>query len=96
MGSAISVSLMGFDSALTYIEMPSGPVHLMIFLLFLPIGAGWMFTVFALADWWEGLSTLLFFVFIPGFVLVVLKVLFDFEAPHIINVKSWIAEVPST
>jgi hypothetical protein len=85
---------MGFDAALTYADLPAGPVHLLIFLVYIPLGAGWMFNIFALADGWEGLSTLLLFVFIPGLVLVVLKLLFDFELPTMIDMKSWFAEVP--
>src|SRR5438105_1081780 len=70
--AVIALSLTGFDATLTAAELPPGLVHVVIFVLFVPVGSWWMFTVFALEDFWEGLSALLLFVFLPGIVLVLL------------------------
>jgi hypothetical protein len=94
--AVLSLSLMGFDKALTSAGIPVGMVHLLMCLFFLPLGSWWMFTVFALEDVWEGLSTLLLYVFLPGIVLVLLKLLFKFELPYFLDVRTWwIVEVPS-
>jgi len=92
--ACLSVSLMGFDQTLTHIGLPPGPVHIAMFLMFVPLGAWWMFTVFKLRDKWEGLTTLLLFVFVPGLVLVLVKLVFGYEPPHFVDVKDWIDEIP--
>jgi hypothetical protein len=92
--AVLSLSLMGFDAALTAMDLPPGLVHLLMFFLYLPLGSWWMFKVFALEDFWEGLSTLLLYVFLPGFVLVMLKLLFGFEPPHYLDIRAWIVAVP--
>jgi hypothetical protein len=91
--AVLAVSLMGFDAAMTAIDMPPSLVHLFVFVLFLPLGSWWMFAIFALEDVWEGLSTLLLFVFLPGLVLIVLKLLFHIDAPHYLNIREWIKPV---
>jgi hypothetical protein len=93
--AVLALSLTGFDAAMVFIDMPPGFVHLVMFALYVPLGSWWMFTIFALEDFWEGLSTLLLFVFLPGFVLVVLKLLFGFEAPHFFDIRDWIKPVPA-
>jgi hypothetical protein len=92
----LSLSLMGFDQTLTSMGLPPGPVHLLMFFFFVPLAAWWMSRIFALEDLWEGLSTVLLFVFLPGFFLVVLYLLFGLKAPHFIDVRSWIAEIPQS
>ena len=92
--AVLSLSLMGFDAALTAIDLPPGLVHVLMFFLYLPLGSWWMFTIFALEDFWEGLSTLLLYVFLPGLVLVVLKLVLGFELPHYLDIRSWIVPVP--
>lgn len=91
----ISLSLMGFDAALTSGGLPPGPVHLLMFVLYVPLSSWWMFTVFALEDIWEGLSTLLLYVFLPGFVLVVGKLIFGSWPPHYLDIHAWIVPVPA-
>jgi hypothetical protein len=91
----LSLSLLGVDAVLTTGGLPAGPVHLVMFMMYLPLGSWWMFTVFALEDAWEGLSTLLLYVFLPGFFLVLLKLVFDFEPPHYLKIREWIVQVPA-
>src|SRR4051794_34903711 len=44
--AVLSVSLMGFDKVLTHAGLPAGPVHLVMFLVFIPLGAWWMYKAF--------------------------------------------------
>jgi hypothetical protein len=90
----IALSLTGFDATLTAADLPPGVVHLVIFALFVPLASWWMYTVFALEDFWEGLSTLLLFVFVPGIVLVLLHLAFDVKAPHFLDIYEWIKPLP--
>jgi hypothetical protein len=95
--AVLALSLMGFDKALTSVGLPPGLVHAFMCVCYLPLGSWWMFTIFALEDLWEGLSTLLLFVFMPGLVLVLLKLLFSFDAPYFLDIRTWwIVEVPTT
>jgi hypothetical protein len=91
--AVLSVSLMGFDKAAAVAGMPPGPVHLVVFLGFVPLCSWWMYKIYALDDAWEGLSTLLLCVFVPGLILVLLK-LVGVEPPHFINIQEWIVKVP--
>jgi hypothetical protein len=88
--AVLSLSLMGFDGFLTTAGIPAGLVHALMFMCFIPLGAWWMFTAFALEDSWEGLSALLIFVFLPGLFLVLLKLIFGLDPPHFIDVRGWI------
>jgi hypothetical protein len=94
--AVIALSLTGFDALMTTVDVPAGLTHVVVFLAFIPLGAWWMFTAFALEDFWEGLSTLLLFVFLPGLVLVLLKLLFEVDMPHPLQIREWIAPVPTT
>jgi hypothetical protein len=91
----LSLSLMGFDKVLTEAGLPPGLVHMTMCLCFVPLGAWWMFKAFALEDAWEGLSTLLLFVFLPGIVLVLVKLITGASPPYFIDVEDWITKVPS-
>jgi hypothetical protein len=92
----LCISLMGFDRFLVDAELKPGPVHLVMFLAFVPLGTWWMSRIFALNDMVEGLSTLLLYVFIPGLVLVIVKLTTGYDAPTpLVTVKEWIAVVPS-
>jgi len=51
--------------------------------------------VFLLEDAWEGLSTLLLFVFMPGLVLVLIRLVFGAYPPHVVDIESWIHPVPA-
>jgi hypothetical protein len=92
----LSISLMGFDKVLFEAGVPAGLVHMSMFICFVPLGAWWMSKAFALEDGWEGLSTLLLFVFLPGLVLVVVKLVTGLMPPYFIDVEDWIAKVPTT
>jgi hypothetical protein len=94
--AVLSLSLMGLDKFLTVTGLPRGLVHLVMCFFYVPLGAWWMFKVFAQDDMWEGLSTLLLYVFLPGFVLVVARLLTGLEPPHFIDLKEWIAPVPTS
>ena len=93
----LSLSLMGFDKILTEAGLPPGLVHMTMCLCFVPLKRlGWMFKAFALEDAWEGLSTLLLFIFLPGLVLVLVKLMASATPrPYFIDVEDWITTVPS-
>jgi len=92
--AVLSASLMGSDQFFTHIGFPAGPVHLVMFLVYVPLGALWMYKVFQLEDGWEGLSTLLLFVFMPGLLLVLIRLAFGAYPPHFVDIGSWINPVP--
>src|SRR2546430_523892 len=92
--AVLSLSLLGSDTFLTYIGLPPGPVHLAMSVVYLPLGAAWMHKAFLLEDAWEGLSTLLLFVFIPGLVLVLIRLAFGGYPPHFVDLEKWIQPVP--
>jgi hypothetical protein len=92
--AGLSGSLMGFDQALTMTGLKPGPVHVAMFLAFVPLAAWWMHTIYGLHNKWAGLSILLLFVFVPGLLLVLLKLIFGVEALHWIDVREWINEIP--
>lgn len=92
--AVLSISLMGFDKFIADAGLPPGIVHLIAFLAYIPLGAGWMFKAFALEDPWAGLSTLLLYVCMPGLVLVLLKLVFNLELPHVFEIKDWIDPIP--
>jgi hypothetical protein len=91
--AVLCVSLMGSDQVCTLIGLPPGPVHVLMFMVYIPLGSLWMFKIFALEDGWEGLSTLLLYACVPGLFLVLLK-LVGLELPHFIDIKSWINPIP--
>src|SRR5262245_25133823 len=93
--AVLSVALMAVDQALTWLGLPAGPVHLVMFVVFVPLGAVWMFKAFELEDAWEGLSTLLLFVFLPGVLFVLLYLAFGVYPPHPVDIKRWIEPVPT-
>jgi hypothetical protein len=60
-------------------EIPPGIVHLVMMMLFVPAAVWYVFWMFALDELLEGVSLLVIYLFLPGFVLVVLFALFDFR-----------------
>ena len=53
-------------------DLPAGPIHLMVFMAFLPAGAWLLFWMYAMDDLGPAFSLLLIYLCLPGFVLTLL------------------------
>jgi hypothetical protein len=72
--AVLTVAFVAVDWALTdYAEFPPGPIHLVIFIGFIALASWVMFYIFSLDDYFEGLSLVAIYLFIPVIVLFLLN-----------------------
>ena len=99
-----SVAFVGLDWVLaTQAELPPGPVHLVVFLGYLPMAVWIVMLFFGLEDFFEGLSLLLLYFYLPVFAIYALNWLLgainpslEFWTPVVDYVKGWLPEPPPT
>jgi hypothetical protein len=82
-GAALGLALftgvaLGLERVLVAgVEFPAGPVHLVLFMAYLPAGVWLMFWMYALDDLIEGLGVFLIYLLVPGLPLFLLGLLLD-------------------
>jgi hypothetical protein len=78
----LSLVLLGADVLLAkVVELPAGPVHLILFMAYLPVAVWYLFVLFALEDLLQALSLFLLYVFLVGMPLLFIDQVLDFWQP---------------
>ena len=62
-------------------ELPEGPIHLIVVMLYLPVGFWYMFWIFALDEMIEGLGVFALYLLLPGLPILLLGWKFDWWEP---------------
>jgi hypothetical protein len=80
--AGMSLILVGLDYVLIkYAELPPGPVHLVLFIAYVPVAVWYLFVLFALEDLLQGLGVFVLYVFLPGLPLLLIDQVFGFWRP---------------
>jgi hypothetical protein len=80
--AGLSLVLLGLDWLLaSAAELPAGPVHLVLFMAYLPVAVWYLFVLFALDDLLQALSLFLLYVFLLGLPLVFIDRVLGFWEP---------------
>ncbi len=84
-------------------EFPPGIIHLVVFVSFLALGCWVMLYIFSLGDFFEGLSLVVIYLFLPVIVLWLLNALLGLISPSLrfwdplVNLAAlWLKQPPST
>ncbi len=84
-------------------EFPPGIIHLVVFVSFLALGCWVMLYIFSLGDFFEGLSLVVIYLFLPVIVLWLLNALLGLISPSLrfwdplVNLATlWLKQPPST
>jgi hypothetical protein len=68
--AVLSLVLLGFDRALILaMELPAGPIHLVMLIVYLPVAIWYLFVLFALEDMLPAVGVFVLYVCLPGLVL---------------------------
>jgi hypothetical protein len=78
----LSLLVVGLDYlAITQFGLPAGPVHLVMFMAYVPVAVWYLFVMYALEDLLQALGLLVLFVFVPGLPLLLIHQVFGFWQP---------------
>jgi hypothetical protein len=80
---------------ITELDLPAGPVHLTLLMLYLPVAVWLFFWLFALEDLLQALGVFTLFVFLPGFPLLLIDRVLGFWHP-LDYALEWLPKVPVT
>jgi hypothetical protein len=81
--------------AITRLELPAGPVHLTLLMVYAPVAMWFLFVMFALEDLLQGLGLLMLFILLPGLPLLLIHQVFGFWQP-LDPALAWLPEPPAT
>src|SRR5262249_38746318 len=71
--AVLSLAAAGIDYGLAAgAQVPAGPVHILVVMVYLPAATWFMFVMFALEDLMQGLSVFLLYVALPGLPLLLI------------------------
>ena len=71
-------------------DFPAGPVHLMVFMAYIPAAVWLLFVFFALEDLLQGLSVFMLYLYLPVIVLYVLNAIFGLWHWPLSTALSWL------
>lgn len=74
------------------IGFPAGPVHLIVFMSYVPAVVWVFFVFFALEDFFQGLNLFVIYVYLPVLVLFLLNAVVPFWEPFLIVARDWLKE----
>jgi hypothetical protein len=89
----IALVLALFDYWLGSGLAPPGPVHLVLFMVYVPVAVWFLFVMFAFEDFLHGLSLLVLYIFLPGLPLLLIERVFGFWHP-LAPALRWLPVVP--
>jgi hypothetical protein len=80
--AGMSLVLLGIDYALAkQFEFPPGPVHLFLFMVYVPVAVWYLFVLYAMEDLLQALGVFVLYIFLPGLPLLLIDQVFDFRQP---------------
>ena len=92
--AVLTIAAVIVDYIITGMEFPAGPIHLAIFMAYIPAAVWILFLFFALDDLTQASTVLLFFVYMPAIVLYVLNWITGLWDPLLGYANSWL-KVPT-
>ncbi len=101
--AALIALFVGLDWLLADLaEFPAGPIHIIVFVGFVALAAYVLVYIFSLDDYFEGLSLLIIYLFLPLLVLFGLNYLLGLVNPslrlwdHLVNLaNAWLVKPPT-
>jgi hypothetical protein len=71
--AVLSLILLALDNTLVRaMEVPAGPVHLFLFIAYVPVAVWYLFVLFALEDMLPALGVFVLYVGLPGLILLLI------------------------
>jgi hypothetical protein len=93
--AGITLAALVLDYVLTDgTEFPAGPVHLVVFMAYVPAAMWAIFWFFALEDLMQALSVFVIYIYLPVLVLYVLNAILGFWQPLVNFAGEWL-KVPT-
>jgi hypothetical protein len=92
--AGMSVVLALLDYWLAGAVAPPGPTHLVLFMVYVPVAAWYLFVLFASDDLLGGLSVFVLYICLPGLPLILIERGFGFWHP-LRAALGWLPEVPA-
>ena len=75
-------------------DFPAGPIHLVVFMAYVPAAMWAIFVLFALEDLMQALSVFVIYIYLPVLVLFLLNAIIGFWQPLVDIVGGWL-KVPT-
>ena len=80
--AGMSLVLLALDNVLIKLaEFPPGPVHLLLFMVYVPAAVWYVFVLYALEDLLQALGVFVLYIFLPGLPLLLIDQVFRFWQP---------------
>jgi hypothetical protein len=80
--AGMSLVLVGLDWFLIkQFEFPAGPVHLLLFMVYVPPAVWYLFVLYAFEDLLQALGVFVLYIFLPGLPLLLIEKVFGFWRP---------------
>jgi hypothetical protein len=86
----ITLVALGLDYFLAESDFPPGPIHLVVFMAYVPAAMYALFVFFALEDLMQALSVFVIYIYLPVLVLYVLNAMIGFWQPLVDMAGGWL------